>query len=111
VATAGFAFAGIGFTFALANATFFPALMLRSRAANRGAVQAAVLGLGRAATVGGLGLGALAGAGLNPRTVFVSSGLLIALGCGWVATRVFATTRLDGALLGSVGTDAKSRTG
>lgn len=111
VAMAGLAFAGIGFTFALANATFFPALMLRTLNADRGAVQAAVMGLGRAATLGGLGLGAVAGAGLDPRTVFLGSGILITVGCGWVATRVFATTRSDVAALGRHGVDATSGPG
>ena len=61
-ALAGVAFALIGFAIALANGTFFPALMLRTPDARRGAVNAAAMGMGRAATMGGLAVGAGAGA-------------------------------------------------
>ena len=92
-ALAGIAFALIGFAIALANGTFFPALMLRTPDSRRGAVNAAAMGMGRAATMGGLAVGAGAGALVGPRTMFAGAGALIAVTCCLVVARVWSATR------------------
>ncbi|HEV7196628.1 MAG TPA: MFS transporter [Pedococcus sp.] len=92
-AIAGIAFALIGFAIALANGTFFPALMLRTHDSRRGAVNAAAMGLGRAATMAGLAVGAGVGALVGPRTMFLVAGALIAATCCLVVVRVWRATR------------------